>query len=207
MSQATTTHKTIVIQATVQRRWDCEELADLRERMTTEEGKQKMQQQRAQLERGEEVWVDCHGVSVAWVEEGRLRIGEIDYTLGELEGDAYHHRLTCGGCAMDIAYCRVNHTLRITSFSYEQLRRKAKAALLPDGAVIRFRSPFDFGGAGLHDTFRKAQYTHRIRKGGVTKAQISTVFYTLDGRGPYRIVNWPRLDWEVVSPSVVQQPS
>jgi hypothetical protein len=195
MSQSATPKK-ITIQATVQRRWESEDLAAYRERMAADE--QCMQQHRRQLAGGEELWVDCHNVTVAWVADGCVQIGRVCYAIGPLE-DSYHYRCTCVGCPMDMAYCRVNHQLRIANFIYDHLRRKAQAALLPDGAVIRFSSPFDFGVAGKHDTFRKGQYAHGVRKGGVTRKQTSTVFYTPGGRGPYRIVNWQRLDWEVVS--------
>lgn len=195
MSQSTTTKK-ITIRATVQRHWESEELAAYRERVSTDE--QYMQQHRAQLASGEELWVDCHNVPVAWIEDGCIQVGRERYAVGPLD-DTYHLRCTCVGCPMDMAYCRVNHRLRIADFTYNHLRRKAQAALLPDGAVIRFSSPFDFGSVGKHDTFRKAHYAHGIRKGGVTRKQASTVFYTPDGHGPYRIINWQELDWEIVS--------
>jgi len=38
------------------------------------------------------------------------------------------------------------------------------------------------------DTFRKGHYTHGVRKGGQSRKQTSTVFYTLDTNRPYRVV-------------------
>jgi hypothetical protein len=203
MSQpATTKTRKITIIATVQRHWECEELADYRQRMSADE--QFMQQHRAQLAGGEELWVDCHRVTVAWVSEGCIQIGRVCYAVGLLD-DAYHYRCTCVGCPMDMAYCQRNHQLRIANFTYDQLRRKAKVALLPDGAIIRFSSPFDLGAAGKHDTFRKGHYTHGVRQGGLTRKQTSTVFYTIDTQTPYRVVNWQDLEWEVVSLPEEQQ--
>ena len=196
--QQSATHpaKKITVKATIQRLWESDALASYRERCSADEAF--MRRIRRQQANAEAIWVDCHDETIAWINDGIIQIGGQQYTVGPLD-DTYHLRCICAGCPMDAAYCQVNHQLRIADFTYNHLCRKAKAALLPDGAVIRFSSPFDFGVAGKHDTFRKGHYAHGICKGGVTRKQTSTVFYTPDGQGPYRITNWQELAWEIVS--------
>ncbi len=190
------THKKITIKVTIQRLWECEALADYREQCSTDhEHMQRLTQKKAQ---GEPIWVDCHDVTVAWVREGLIQIGRQQYAVGPLD-DGYHLRCICVGCPMDMAYCQVNHTIRLSDHFYASLRQKAKVALLPDGAVIRFASPFDLGPAGKHDTFRKGPYTYGEKRGGRTVKKTSTTFFTLDTNQAVHIVNWHLHDWEVVS--------
>lgn len=199
MSQSTPQilSKRITIKATIQRLWDCEVLAHYREQYATDE--EYMQRLATRRANGEPVWVDCHDVVVTWVGDGLIQIGREQYAVGPPD-DGYHLRCMCVGCRMDMSYCQLNHQLRISDFYYKDLWKKARAALLPDGAVIRFSHAFDLGvTVGKHDTFRKGPYTYAERQGGRSVKKTGTFFFTLDTHLPFHIVHWQRLEWEIVS--------
>jgi hypothetical protein len=194
-SAAHATPKKITTKATVQRLWDCDALASYRERCSTDEAF--MRRISRQVANGEAIWVDCHDETITWVEEGIIQIGRQQYAVGSLD-DSYHLRCLCFGCKMDTAYCQENHVIRVADFTYAHLHQRARAILLPDGAVIRFATPFTFG-HGTYDTFRKGYYTYGARRDGLTRKTTSTVFYAVETNVPYHIINWQRLEWEIVS--------
>jgi len=199
MSQSSTTQpvsKKITTKATIQRLWDCEALTTYREECSADP--EYMQRLRHKQAQGEPIWVDCHDVTVSWVQEGMIQIGRQQYAVGPLD-DSYHLRCTCVGCPMDMSYCQVNHQIRISDHSYKSLRKKAQVAFLPDGAVIRFTCTFDLGAAGKHNTFRKGVYAYGARQGGRTVKRTSTTFFTLEENLPFHIVNWQLLEWEIVT--------
>jgi hypothetical protein len=197
MEQAvpSTTGKRFKAKVTIQRLWGCDALKTLRERLLADE--EYMRRHRAREAKNEAIWVDCHDVSVTWVEDGIIQLGGQAYAVGPLD-DHYHYKCICVGCPREEAYCQLNHVIRIADFTYADLRQRARAALLPDGAIIRFPKPFTFA-EGSYDTFRKGSYIYRTRKGDMTRKTTSTVFYALETNIPYRIVNWQRLEWEIVS--------
>jgi hypothetical protein len=194
--------KKFAAQVTIQRLWDCDALSHHRELCLTDE--EYMSRHRLQVAKSEVIWVDCHDVPVTWVEEGLIQLGRQAYAVGPLD-DKYHLKCVCVGCQREETYCQVNHVIRIADFTYADLRQRARAALLPDGAVIRFATPFSFP-EGSYDSFRKGRYTYGTRKGGASRKTTSTVFYALETNVPYHIVHWQRLQWEIVNlPSEQEQ--
>lgn len=192
---ATPPSKKITVKATIQRLWESNALASYRERCSTDEAF--MRSIRSRQANAEAIWVDCHDETIAWIDDGVIQVGGQRYAVGPLD-DSYHLRCLCAGCQMDMAYCQIHHVIRIADFTYADLRKHARATLLPDGAVIRFATPFTFP-EGTYDTFRKGRYTYGARRNGLTRKKTSSVFYVVETNVPYHIINWQDLAWEIVS--------